>query len=133
MCSLLNKFISHNQLRIIRALERGEEGRWFTNRLAEIEAMITTMPHTYQQDGKGDDAIAYLHYFCRGWDWWITEKDVDGGIDQAFGLASCGIDAPEIGYISIRELTQVGAELDLHFTPARIGDIKAKAAVQAAA
>jgi hypothetical protein len=34
----------------------------------------------------------------------------------------------EIGYISIEELTRHGVELDLHFTPCSLGNIKAERA-----
>ena len=76
--------------------------------------------------GKGDDAIVYLHYFFGGCDWYITEKDVDGGVQQAFGYAVLFGDKQnaELGYICITEITQFGAELDLYFTPCPLAEIK---------
>lgn len=82
-------------------------------------------PKTYEQDGKGDQAIAYLHYFTSNGDFYITEKDIDDGVTQAFGLASIGDSYPELGYISITELVKNGAEIDLHFEPKTLGEIKA--------
>jgi hypothetical protein len=70
-----------------------------------------------ETDGKGADAIVYLHYFTSGCDWWIREKDMEAEQLQAFGWASLNGDYPELGYISIVELLSVGAELDLHFEP----------------
>lgn len=66
------------------------------------------MPKTYEQDGKGDQATAHLHYFLNGSDWYITEKDMDGGIQQAYGYAILNGDdeCAEVGYISIEELTR---------------------------
>jgi hypothetical protein len=97
---------------------------------ALIEAAATTiaaMPVSYEQDGKGEEATAFLHYFSAGSDWYISEKDADGGVDQAFGLAILNgdTDNAELGYISIRELVANGVELDLHFTPATLGSLKA--------
>ena len=53
------------------------------------------------------------------------EKDADpdhAGQVQAFGVADLGM-GPEAGYISIPELLENGAELDLYFTPKRIGEL----------
>lgn len=118
----IREFISPSQLSVMGTNCRGEEGEWFKAKLVELAETINTMPHTYQQDGKGDEAIAYLHYFRGVADWYITEKDMDGGVLQAFGLAH--IQETELGYISIAELVKYGAELDLHFTPKTLAEIK---------
>ncbi|MBL0011067.1 MAG: DUF2958 domain-containing protein [Nitrosomonas sp.] len=81
------------------------------------------MPKTYGQDGMGDKAIAYLHYFSGGSDWYITEKDMEDEQLQAFGLANLG-QGGELGYISIQELIDAGVEIDLYWTPKTIGQIK---------
>ena len=124
---ILVEFINPAQLRCLRSLCRGEEGDYLHEVLATFRKRITEMPVTYKQDGLGDDAIAYLHYFKNGCDFHITEKDMgdvdEPGQHQAFGLANLGY-GPELGYISIVELLENGVELDLHFTPTRIGDIK---------
>ena len=97
-------------------------------KLIDLAQQIDTMPKTYEQDGKGDQAIAHLHYFTGASDWYITEKDMDGGIQQAYGYAILNGDneCAEVGYISIEELTRHGAELDLHFAPRSLAEIKAK-------
>ncbi len=110
----LSPFLSVAQRHALGDALRGEEGEWFTAKLAEVAAVIEGMPTTYQTDGT--DAVVYLHYFTGGCDWYITEKDVDGGVDQAFGIADLGYGG-EMGYISIREIVATGAELDLHWTP----------------
>jgi hypothetical protein len=76
------------------------------------------MPKTYETDGQGDEAIAHLHYFTSGFDWYITERDMEEEQLQAFGLAC--VHETELGYISIVELLRNGAELDLHFMPKAI-------------
>jgi hypothetical protein len=100
---------------------------------------IASMPGTYETDGQGRAAIAHLRYFLplagslggehsrrgvsagSGPAWYITERDKstdDGdGNAQAFGLADLFTDGGELGYISIPELLENGAWLDLSFTP----------------
>lgn len=104
-----------------------EEWEHFADKLIEYAERIDTMPKTYEQDGKGDDAIVYLHYFVGGFDWWITEKDKDavaGEYDQAYGLAKFPGNSPEHGYISIKEITEAGAELDLYWTPKPLKEVR---------
>lgn len=69
-------------------------------------------------DRKPKEPTYHLHYFFRGCDWYIQEKDIDSedGQIQAFGLANLGYGF-ELGYISIQELVENGVELNLHFTP----------------
>ena len=126
---LVSKFMAPAQLQALRVGCDGEEGTYFMEKLIEFGERVSTMPVTYDQDGKGDDAIAYLHYFDGGSDWYITEKDVDGGVIQAFGYAILNGDdeMAELGYINIVEITRLcGAELDLHFTPCTLAEIKAQ-------
>jgi hypothetical protein len=109
---------------------RSAESMWYLERCQDLCEIIDTMPGTYDQDGLGRQAVAYLHYFRGGCDWWILETDTGAAGDlpeayqtQCYGWASIGGDHPEPGYISIPELLAAGAELDLHFTPTRISDI----------
>ena len=122
----LRGFVPSHQLNLIGSLCRGEEGDFFRGKLIEYAERVALMPKTYEQDGKGDDAVAYLHYFSGGADWWITEKDMEDEQRQAFGLADLGYGG-EIGYISLVELcTSEAVELDLHWTRATLGEIKAR-------
>ncbi len=133
---LLLDFIPSSQLRCIEELLSTNEGAFFQNKLAEIESVINTMPAIYGQDGLGDDAIAHLHYFSGGCDWYITEKDVDDPFGdspsiteqhQAHGFAKFASESQnsEIGYISIEQLlSQRTVELDLHWNPVTIGSLK---------
>jgi hypothetical protein len=133
----LSPFIPPEQRDVLRSLMAGEEGDWFITRLAELHAQISAMPVTYEQDGAGDDAIVHLHYFTGGADWFITERD-KGDPDeakpagspfarqhQAFGLADLFRDGGELGYISLEELGSVHAELDLHWTPKPLREVRA--------
>ncbi len=122
--SVLQAFMSHSQRQALCQGLRGEEGDFFHSTLQEMAKVVSTMPVTYQQDGMGDQAMVHLHYFSRGSDWWITEKDRDGGTAQAFGLASVNQGYPELGYISIEELVTHGVELDLYWQVKTIADVR---------
>lgn len=120
----LRGFIGTAQAEVLRLACYGEEGAHFRALLVDWAAKIQAMPATYGQDGLGLKAIAHLHYFSAGSDWYITEKDKGAATDspedyqnQAFGVASLHGCEPESGYISIRELIGLGVEFDLHWTP----------------
>lgn len=102
-----------------------EEKQHFRDILNRLAHTVLTMPKTYEQDGKGDEATVYLHYFTPSADFYITEKDMGAEQIQAFGLACMGW--PEMGYISIEEILAAGAELDFYFEPCTLREIKAKA------
>lgn len=115
----LGKFMPEAQRLTLRSMLNGEEAEGTADLVLAASKRIAEMPVTYQQDGLGMNAVAHLHYFIGGADFYITEKDVDGGVQQAFGWASLFGDKKdgELGYISIEEITAAGAELDLHFHP----------------
>ncbi len=131
---IVRPFLSHGQMSVMIDACRGEEREFFMRKFIDLAQQIEVMPKTYEQDGKGDQATAHLHYFLNDSDWYITEKDMDGGIEQAYGYAVLNGDdeCAECGYISIAELTHYGAELDLHFAPCSLAKIKAKRAGKAA-
>ena len=118
----LRRFIGSTQMAVIQHAMRGEEGAFFVGKMIEYAERIASMPKTYETDGTGDQAIAHLHYFTGGCDWYITEKDCEDVQHQAFGLAC--IHESELGYISIVDLLRCRAELDLHFTPRTLAAVK---------
>lgn len=121
----LRGFIGANQLYAVAEGCRGEEAQFFFDKLVELARIVETMPKTYEQEGKGDDAIAFLHYFAGGQgSWWITEKEKLPEQCQAFGLADPFGDGGEVGYISIVELLANDAELDFHFTPKTLRELR---------
>ena len=118
-------FIPPTQLSTMGTLCRGEEGDHFRSKFIEYAERVASMPKTYEQDGMGDDAVAHLHYFTGGCDWYITEKDMEAEQHQAFGLANLGYGG-ELGYISLVELLACrGVELDLYFKPKTLREINA--------
>ena len=126
----LRHFIGASQDAAIGAALRGEEGQFFRDKLDEIAEIIRAMPTTYGTRCAGMNAVVYLHYFLRGADWYITETDVGAPDDeepgvqhQAFGLADLFGDGGELGYISIAELIENGAELDLYWTPRTLREV----------
>jgi hypothetical protein len=132
---ILFRFIGSRQRNALDQLLNGEEGEWFAKTLLGLKERIEGMPATYEQSGAGDDAIAYLHYFVGAANAWITEKDVGtpeeearGPVPQiqAFGWVNLfgGMDGAEAGYVSIEELTEAGAEIDLHWKPKPIKEIR---------
>lgn len=130
----LGPFIGPIQKQILGSnAARGEEREWFRDILCTMAAKVEAMPKTYEQDGLGENAVAHLHYFTGGFDWYITEKDAGSPDDepgqaqsQAFGLADLYHDGGELGYISLPEILSCGAELDLHFEPKTLAAIRAK-------
>ena len=119
-------FIGRGQLSAMNAASRGEEGAFFQEKRAEMKNIFATMPRTYDTDGQGGKAVAYLHYFKGGSDWYITELDRAPEQLQAFGYAILNGDKEmaELGYISIKELIANGVELDLYYTPQTLNEIR---------
>jgi hypothetical protein len=117
----LRQFIGKSQLAALRELFRGEERHYFFDKACELRDLVANMPKTYEQEGKGDGAIIYLHYFIGNCNWYITEKDSEKEQQQAFGLADLGY-GPEYGYISIEELLENGVELDFYYRPRTVAE-----------
>ena len=124
----LRTLTTSEQFEVITDAMMGEEGDHFIELIDRVHTMWQAMPKTYETDAQGRAALAHLHYFIGGCDWWIVEKDADpdhAGQVQAFGIADLGIGFRELGYISIPELLENGAELDLYFKPQPIGELLA--------
>ena len=127
----LRPFINPRQLKAMCSYCYGEEKQFFLNKFSELARIVSTMPKTYETDGQGDKAVAHLHYFAGGSDFYITEKDKGDGRDevpgqqhQAFGLSDVFGDGGELGYVSIAELIQHKVELDLYWTPRTLAEIR---------
>ncbi len=121
---LEGRFIGGNQRKAVLQCFRGEEREWFFDKIIELHKLIAEMPKTYEQEGTEDPTV-YLHYFAGGQaSAWITEKDRIEDQNQAFGLADLFGDGGELGYISIEEWISNGAELDFHFTPCTLAELR---------
>lgn len=111
------------QRRFLLDILQGEEGEHYENALANVSKVWAAMPKTYETEGQGRNALAQIHFFTGGCDWWIIERDADRnglGQRQAYGLASLGL-SRELGYISIPEILSAGAELDLYYQTTTVG------------
>lgn len=71
----LETFIGPQQRSCLKSLFYAEEHQHFIDLICNLAERVKTMPQPYQQDGKDDEAIVYLHYFKGGCDWHITERD----------------------------------------------------------
>lgn len=117
--NLALSFMSKSQKSVIKNSDEYDEI------INELGKQINDMPVSYQTDGQGKNAIAYLHYFRGGSDWYITEKDIEKKQLQAFGYVVLNNDYQfaEFGYINIEELKENNVELDLFWTPKTINEI----------
>ena len=120
-----DKFIGALQFRCLKDLLKSDERAFFIEQVDRLYSTVEVMPKILEQDGKGDNTIAYLHYFTANADFYITEKDIEDGITQVFGLVAFVCDYPEMGYISIEEVIRAGAEVDLYFEPKTLGEVRA--------
>lgn len=94
-----------------------------------------SIPNLYLQDGKGDDAVAYVKYFApaTGTRWYATEFDPER--NEFFGLVVV-VNEPELGYFSLTEFEELNKKYkprglmpiqrDLYYKPTTIGKIKEK-------
>ena len=93
----LRTLTTPEQYEVITDAMMGEEGDAFIEIIDRIHAAWQAMPKTYETDGQGCAALARIHYFTGGCDWWIVEKDSDPdhvGQVQAFGIADLGMVSP---------------------------------------
>ena len=126
------RFIGKRQIEVMGDACRGEEREWFKAKFISLAKLFDVMPRTYDTDGASDNAIVHLHYFMGSADWYIIERDQEDEQEQAFGYAHLGDEScAELGYISIVEITGWGAELDLHWRPCTLGEVKAARARRA--
>lgn len=89
------------------------------NQIRTLSLVIDYLPKMY---GGGYNAMVYLHYYMKGYDAWITE--LYRANCMAFGKARIGQGDPEYGYISIKELVDNNALVDLYWVPTPIEGIK---------
>jgi len=127
--STLDYFVKRHLLGVLQRntlrefILQSEESAFFCAKVEEMSNIIALTPRMGQQEGDGDKAFVYLHYFLGNYDCWITE--LNRGTGEAFGKASFeGASEAEYGYISLQELFDNNVELDLYWTPKPIGEIK---------
>jgi hypothetical protein len=88
---------------------------------------LANLPPIGSQEGKGDEAIAYVHFFLDSWDWFAVEYNQK---DEFYGLVK-GFEE-ELGYFSLSELQGIknsmglGVERDMHFKPTPLSQLRGK-------
>jgi len=96
--------------------------------LNQVNRNIEQIPPLYAQDGKGKNAIAYLHYFNSSSDWYITELDKNTLEGFGFTILNGDTQNAEFGYIPLTMFTEKKASyfdlnLDLNFIPRPLNNI----------
>jgi len=89
--------------------------------------ILRKLPKLYEQEQKGEDAIAYVKFFTPwgSWTWYGTEFD---GEDTFFGLVDGN--CVELGYFSLSELKALRGpygltiERDLYWEPKTLREIR---------
>jgi hypothetical protein len=71
------EFVPKQQVAYLMELEEdgGADPMEARDMLVNIVKAYQDIPNLYEQDGKGYNAVVYLHYFVGGTDWYITEWD----------------------------------------------------------
>jgi hypothetical protein len=115
---------------VLRTASQGEGGAGFLKLFLKMAAAIAAMPQGQINNLDSEYGKAHLHYFHGKNDWYIFEKQWDGGVDRAYGYAILGGDLQNAGYgyIDIGELVANGAELDLYFKPQAVAQALEKRA-----
>lgn len=112
------KLIPHGEAVALIKTLKGEEAEGMAEIIMNAWTTFEKLPKSRQTEDQ-PDPIVMLHYFIGSWDWYITENatEGDGKEIEFFGLvkSECCPEG-ELGYINIQEVTNSGAELDLHFT-----------------
>lgn len=122
--NVIEGYMPSSEFRVIKDYTKhSEEKQFFIEKAKEIADIIKAMPDLYEQDGKGENAIVYLHYFAPSFDTYILEINRNDPSD-AFGLTISHDSAVELGYVNINELKKYSVELDLHFVPKTVGEIR---------
>ncbi len=91
------------------------------------QELIKKIPPLYNQEDKGENALAYVKLFTpdSNFNWYITEYDADEKI--CFGLID-GFEK-ELGYFSLNEIEQIkgsmglSVERDISFQPTKLKDL----------
>ena len=104
-------------------MEGGEEAAFFREIATSLSRCIADMPEIGAHD---ESEMVFLHYFLGGSDVWVLEKDADGGAERVFAFALLNGDArmAELGYVDLSHLILTGFELDFHFSPKPLAEVR---------
>ena len=126
--SQLRPYLFAGQLATLEQLSKGKEGEYFRGLVVALDAHIRSIPAMDQGPEVTNDSTVMLHYFYQGSDWYIFELQhvAEDDVVLGFGWAILGGDyqMAELGCISVSELLACGVELDLHFAPKTLGQVR---------
>jgi hypothetical protein len=126
--SYLRPYLFAGQLAALEQLSRGEEGEYFLKLVVDLAARIRSVPAIDQGPEVTNDSPVVLHYVFQGSDWYVFELQhvPEDDVVLGFGWAILGGDyqMAELGCISVSELLTCGVELDLHFAPKTLGQVR---------
>jgi Protein of unknown function (DUF2958) len=125
--AILQPFMPSKQFALVKQLQKGEEAEYFDTKMARLAGIVEAMPKTHETKDP-QNPIVSLHYFAGDCHWYIIEKDIEDGVSQAFGYALLNGDlqCAEVGYISITEIVENHVQLDFHFSPKPLSEVKAE-------
>ena len=82
-----------------------------------VKDALDNIPPMYAQDGKGKNAVVWLHYFHGGSDWYITELDKESNVAFGYVILNQDSQMSEFGQISLDELVDIDLmNLDLYWS-----------------
>ena len=121
------RFMGWPQWASLQSLMSGsEESEFFQRVAADLAQRIEAMPVIGGKEDSDAAQTVYLHYFLGASDVWVLEKDVGGGVEQVFAFALLNADyqMAELGYVDLSELLLLGFELDFHFSPKPLAEVR---------
>ena len=89
--------------------------------LMMTKKILGQIPKLLAQDGKGEDAIAYVKFFIGSFTWYGTEYESNEFFGKVYShLCPDG----ELGYFRMEDLLFVNVERDLNFKPTKLSECK---------
>lgn len=124
--TFMQTYLPPTQRRTVEILLKGEEGEFFEQTLAHLADVVHHMPRVLPSNLQSmDDAVAYLHYFYGGCDWYILEPADNDRV--CFCYANLGDDQnAEYGSLWLGEFDSLNVELDFHWTPKTMREVLAQ-------
>jgi len=118
------KILPFVQKKIINSLPPSVQNEMLEN----VKEALYDIPKLYEQDGKGLNAIVYLHYFVGGTDWYVTEYSKDDNTFFGYVILNSDTQSSSLGYIDISYITDNdyglnSPELDLYWSYKTLNEI----------
>lgn len=119
----VNKFAPSRQMREIIAGTQGDERQKYLEILSDFGERIVRMPVSGEEVIPKEDEIAQLHYKSGLYNWYVTRKGPETPTENALVLITAPGIPESIGFMSVKDIINLGAELNLSFKPQRLSKI----------